>query len=45
VKRAVTLPDFERQIAGGDKWLDAMFRGFFVGPSVARAYEEAKGRS
>jgi glyoxylase-like metal-dependent hydrolase (beta-lactamase superfamily II) len=42
VRRTVTLDDDRRAIAGNDKWLNVLFRNFFLGPSVTRAYGEAK---
>lgn len=43
VRRAVTLADERDSMAHGDKWLNALFGMFFVGPAVERAYDEAKG--
>jgi len=41
-RKEVTLDDVRRRVAGDDKWLSVIFRSFFLGPSVDRAYGEAK---
>jgi hypothetical protein len=37
-RQRVTLVDERRAIAHGDKWLNAIFSSFFLGPAIARAY-------
>jgi glyoxylase-like metal-dependent hydrolase (beta-lactamase superfamily II) len=44
-RKRVTLTDERESVAHGDKWLNTIFGSFFLGPAVARAFEEAKGRS
>ena len=44
-RKRVTLGDERESIAHGDKWLNMIFGNFFLGPAVARAFEEAKGRT
>ncbi|HET6230279.1 MAG TPA: MBL fold metallo-hydrolase [Longimicrobiaceae bacterium] len=39
--REVTLEADRRAIAGDDKWMNVLFRQFFLAPAVARAYAEA----
>jgi glyoxylase-like metal-dependent hydrolase (beta-lactamase superfamily II) len=40
--RSVTLEDERVAMTHDEKWLNSMFRDFFVGPAVQRAYAEAK---
>ncbi len=40
-RKRVTLADERLSIAGSDKWLNVLFGNFFLGPAVARAFEEA----
>jgi glyoxylase-like metal-dependent hydrolase (beta-lactamase superfamily II) len=42
VRRSVTLDDDRRAIAGDEKWLNYLFRTFFLGPVVQRAYDQAR---
>jgi hypothetical protein len=42
IRRAVTLDDERRAIASDEKWMSYLFRNFFLGPVVQRAYEQAK---
>lgn len=44
-RKRVTLADERASIAHGDKWLNTIFESFFLGPAVARAYEEARSSS
>jgi glyoxylase-like metal-dependent hydrolase (beta-lactamase superfamily II) len=39
---AVTVDSLRIEVTKGEKWMNWMFRQFFVGPVVARVYEEAK---
>jgi glyoxylase-like metal-dependent hydrolase (beta-lactamase superfamily II) len=43
VRRAVTLDDERRVMTGDEKWMNYLFRNFFLGPVVQRAYEQATG--
>lgn len=38
--RTVTLDDDRRRLAGDEKWMNYLFRSYFLHPVVARAYEE-----
>ena len=44
VRKSVTLASDRAAVTGGEKWLNVMFGGFFLGPSVGRAYAEATAR-
>jgi glyoxylase-like metal-dependent hydrolase (beta-lactamase superfamily II) len=37
-RQRITLADEREAIAHGDKWLNAIFSSFFLGPAIARAY-------
>jgi glyoxylase-like metal-dependent hydrolase (beta-lactamase superfamily II) len=43
-RRLVTLDADRRAIADDDKWLNTLFRSFFLGPAVKSAYDEAGQR-
>lgn len=43
-RERVTLPEFRKQLAGGDSWLNYAFSRFFLNPAVGRAYAEATRR-
>jgi cyclase len=40
----VTLDDIRRPITGDEKWMNFLFRRFFVGPAVQGAFEQARER-
>jgi cyclase len=40
----VTLDDVRRQVAGDEKWMNFLFRRFFVRPAVRSAFEQAVRR-
>jgi glyoxylase-like metal-dependent hydrolase (beta-lactamase superfamily II) len=42
-RKRVTLPDFEKRLAGNDPMRKRDFRGGFLYPAVDRAYQEATG--
>lgn len=42
VRKVVTLDVERREVAGDDKWMNALWRNFFVVPAVSRAYADAK---
>jgi glyoxylase-like metal-dependent hydrolase (beta-lactamase superfamily II) len=44
VRRVVTLDDERRTMTGDEKWMNYLFRNFFLGPVVQRAYEQLKAR-
>ena len=41
---SVTLDDVRRQVTGDEKWMNFLFRRFFVRPAVTAAFEQAKTR-
>jgi hypothetical protein len=41
-QRTLTLEDWRARVAGDEKWASTLFRQFFLGPVVARLYEEAR---
>jgi hypothetical protein len=46
VKLATTdtlLDEFRRRFAGDEKWMNCLFRNFFLRPTVARAREQPSG--
>ena len=43
MQKEITLPDFEKQFAGGDPARIRAFRGFYLEPGIPQAYKEAKG--
>jgi cyclase len=43
MQKEITLPEFEKQFAGGDPARIRAFRGFYLEPGIAQAYKEAKG--
>jgi glyoxylase-like metal-dependent hydrolase (beta-lactamase superfamily II) len=43
VKKAVTLDDWKKTLAGNDPMIQLGFDQFFVAPAVERAYDQAKG--
>jgi hypothetical protein len=43
VRRAVMLDDERQALTSDEKWMNYLFRNFFLGPVVQRAYEQAKG--
>jgi len=45
VLERVTLDDLRLRLTGDEKWLNYMFRSFFVRPAVRRAHEQAGGAS
>jgi glyoxylase-like metal-dependent hydrolase (beta-lactamase superfamily II) len=45
VQKAVTLDDVRRSVTGNGKWMNFMWRQFFVGPAVQAAFEEALVRT
>ncbi len=42
---AVTLDDVRRQVAGHEKWMNYLFRNFFVRPAVTAAFQQAEKRT
>jgi cyclase len=40
--RLITLDDYRGRLAGNEKWMNWMFRNFFLRPTVARAFEAAR---
>lgn len=42
--RTVTLDDVRREISGDEKWMNYLFRRFFIGPAVRSAYEQVRDR-
>ena len=44
VLKTVTLDDVRRSVTGNGKWMNFLWRQFFVGPAVRGAYEEAVRR-
>ena len=44
VLKSVTLDDVRRSVTGDGKWMNFLWRQFFVGPAVQAAYEEAVRR-
>jgi glyoxylase-like metal-dependent hydrolase (beta-lactamase superfamily II) len=40
--QTVTLEDARRQVTGDEKWMNFLFRNFFVRPAVMSAFQEAK---
>jgi len=40
--QTVTLDDVRRPITGDEKWLNFLFRRFFLGPAVQSAFEQSK---
>jgi glyoxylase-like metal-dependent hydrolase (beta-lactamase superfamily II) len=43
-RERVTLPEFRKEFAGDDKWLNYIFTRFFLTPAVGRAYAESTTR-
>jgi glyoxylase-like metal-dependent hydrolase (beta-lactamase superfamily II) len=43
-RERVTLPEFRKEFAGDDKWLNYLFTRFFLDPAVGRAYAVATSR-
>jgi cyclase len=43
-QKTVTLDDVRRRVAGDEKWMNFLFRRFFVGPAVQSAFEQAGRR-
>ena len=41
VLKAVTLDDVRKSVTGNGKWMNFLWRQFFVGPAVRAAFEEA----
>jgi cyclase len=41
VLRTITLDDVRRQVTGDEKWMNFLFRSFFVRPAVQAAFEQA----
>jgi hypothetical protein len=41
VLKTVTLDDVRRSVTGNGKWMNFLWRQFFVRPAVQAAYEEA----
>ncbi len=39
--QTVTLDDIRRPITGDEKWMNFLFRRFFVGPAVQAAFEQS----
>jgi hypothetical protein len=39
--KTVTLDDVRRSVTREEKWMNFLFRNFFVRPAVQAAYEEA----
>jgi glyoxylase-like metal-dependent hydrolase (beta-lactamase superfamily II) len=44
VRGAVTLDDERRAMTADEKWMNYLFRNFFLAPVVQRAYEQARAR-
>jgi cyclase len=42
--RVVTLDDERLRVTADEKWMNHMFRSFFLDPAVGRAYEQAKAK-
>jgi glyoxylase-like metal-dependent hydrolase (beta-lactamase superfamily II) len=42
--RSVKLDDERRRVTADEKWMNSMFRSFFLEPAVRRAYEQAKAK-
>ena len=40
--RTVTLDDLRRSVTKDEKWMNLLFRSFFVRPAVQAAFEQAK---
>jgi cyclase len=40
----IRLDDVKQKVAGDEKWMTFLFRGFFVGPAVQASFEEAGKR-
>ncbi len=45
VLKTVTLDDVRRAVSREEKWMNFLFRSFFVRPAVQAAYEEMEGRN
>jgi len=43
VLKKVTLDDVRRAVTKDEKWMNFLFRSFFVGPAVEAAYGELVG--
>jgi cyclase len=41
VLRTITLDEVRRQVTGDEKWMNFLFRSFFVRPAVQAAFEQA----
>jgi cyclase len=43
--RTITLDDVRRSVTHDEKWMNFLFRSFFLRPAVTAAFEQADGRS
>ncbi|HEY4649293.1 MAG TPA: MBL fold metallo-hydrolase [Gemmatimonadales bacterium] len=43
--KAIKLDDVRQSVTKDEKWMNFLFRGFFVAPAVQAAYEEAGGKA
>jgi hypothetical protein len=39
--KTITLDDVRRQVTGDEKWMNFLWRSFFVRPAVTAAFEQA----
>jgi hypothetical protein len=43
VLKTVTLDDIRRSVTGNGKWMNFLWRQFFVGPAVRAAFGDVRG--